>query len=62
MNPLEIRNATIARSNQTLIADLNLRVEPGEVLTLMGVSGSGKSTLLNWIIGALDPAFEARGE
>lgn len=28
----------------------------------MGVSGSGKSTLLNWIIGALDPAFEARGE
>ena len=42
MNPLEIRNATIARSNQTLIADLNLRVEPGEVLTLMGVSGSGR--------------------
>ena len=62
MNPLEIRNAMIARSNQTLIADLNLRVEPGEVLTLMGVSGSGKSTLLNWIIGALDPALEARGE
>ena len=62
MNPLEIRKATIARSGQTLIADLNLRVEPGEVLTLMGVSGSGKSTLLNWIIGALDPAFEAHGE
>lgn len=62
MNPLEIRKATIARSGQTLIADLNLRVAPGEVLTLMGVSGSGKSTLLNWIIGALDPIFDVRGE
>lgn len=62
MSPLEIRKATIARAGQTLIADLNLRVAPGEVLTLMGVSGSGKSTLLNWVIGGLDLAFEARGE
>lgn len=62
MNPLEIRNATITRAGETLVADLSLRVAPGEVLTLMGVSGSGKSTLLNWVIGGLDPAFEARGE
>jgi ABC-type lipoprotein export system ATPase subunit len=32
---------------------VNLRIAPGEVVTVMGPSGSGKSTLLN-MIGALD--------
>jgi putative ABC transport system ATP-binding protein len=32
---------------------VNLKIEPGELVTVMGPSGSGKSTLLN-IIGALD--------
>lgn len=62
MHPFEIRNATITRAGEPLIAGLDLRIAPGAVCTLMGVSGSGKSTLLNWIIGALDPAFAAHGE
>ena len=62
MSPFEIRNATITRAGEPLITGLDLRIAPGVVSTLMGVSGSGKSTLLNWIIGALDPAFAARGE
>jgi putative thiamine transport system ATP-binding protein len=59
---LDIRNLTIARAGQTLIAGLDLAVPAGDILTLMGASGSGKSTLLNWLIGALDPAFTVRGE
>lgn len=39
-----------------LLNDLNLKVEEGEFITLMGPSGSGKSTLLN-VIGMLD-AFQ----
>ncbi len=62
MNKLEIRNLKVSRDGQVLIGGLDLSVAPGEVFTLMGASGSGKSTLLNWIIGALDPVFEVRGE
>jgi molybdate transport system ATP-binding protein len=35
--------------------DLNLRVNPGEILVLMGENGSGKSTVLNNISGLLKP-------
>ncbi|MGB5982355.1 MAG: ABC transporter ATP-binding protein [Nonlabens sp.] len=36
-----------------LLNDMNLKVEEGEFISLMGPSGSGKSTLLN-VIGMLD--------
>lgn len=59
---LDIKNLTITQGSQTLIANLNLRVDGGAVATVTGASGSGKSTLLNWLVGDLDPAFEASGE
>ncbi len=40
---------------------LNARIDPGEVLTVMGRSGVGKSTLLAAITGTLPPAFQLRG-
>lgn len=39
--------------------DINLNIEPGEYLSLMGPSGSGKSTLLN-ILGLLDKPTSGR--
>ena len=40
-----------------ILKDINLNVEEGEFISIMGPSGSGKSTLLN-VIGMLDQANE----
>ncbi|MGA7343558.1 MAG: ABC transporter ATP-binding protein [Terracidiphilus sp.] len=42
-----------ARGELNLFDNLNLRVEPGEMVAIVGQSGAGKSTLLH-ILGALD--------
>ena len=40
---------------KTVIRDLNLTLEPGDFLTIIGSNGAGKTTLLNLISGALMP-------
>ena len=59
---LEIRDLHLSKPGQVIINRLELKVEAGEIVTVMGVSGSGKSTLLNWMIGDLAPVFTASGE
>jgi branched-chain amino acid transport system ATP-binding protein len=40
----------------TILRDVDVRVEPGEVVGILGANGAGKTTLLRAIAGAL-PAF-----
>lgn len=42
-----------------VLKDINLHIDQGEFVAIMGPSGSGKSTLIN-IIGFLDTAFEGK--
>ncbi|MDA2510376.1 ABC transporter ATP-binding protein [Bacillus cereus] len=41
------------KNNFSALKDINLTIEEGEIIAIMGPSGSGKSTLLN-IIGLID--------
>lgn len=57
---LEFDKVRIALHGRSLL-HLDVRIGPGEVLTVMGPSGSGKSTLLAFAAGFLAPAFAASG-
>ncbi len=46
---IEVRNAALRYGNRSVIRGLDLTIEPGEMIGLVGHSGSGKSTLVNLI-------------
>ncbi|CAM5762077.1 ABC transporter ATP-binding protein [Labrys miyagiensis] len=51
MSMLEIRNLDAYYGESHILQGVNLMVEPGEVVTLIGRNGAGKSTLLKSIMG-----------
>ena len=52
---LSLRNITLAYGGPPLLDGINLQLEPGDRLCLMGRNGSGKSTLMKLISGELTP-------
>lgn len=52
---IELRNLSVGYDGTPLLQGINLRVEKGEILFILGGSGCGKSTLLKHIIGLLPP-------
>lgn len=57
---LELNEVSISLNGKQLL-EIDCRVGPGEILTVMGPSGSGKSSLLAYIAGFLAPVFESKG-
>lgn len=52
---LELKNVTAGYENAVIIKDINLSLQKGEIISLIGKSGIGKSTLLNVISGLITP-------
>lgn len=49
------RELSLGYEGQTVLSGLNLRVQNGEYLCVVGDNGSGKSTLLRGLLGLLPP-------
>ena len=52
---LELSNITVLRQRRTILDDVSLTVEPGQVVALVGPNGAGKSTLLGVCAAAIHP-------
>ncbi|MBA3234364.1 MAG: ABC transporter ATP-binding protein [Chloroflexi bacterium] len=53
---LEVAGLTVRYGVVTAVAELDLRVERGEIVVVLGPNGAGKSTLLRTIAGVHRPA------
>ncbi|HXY34936.1 MAG TPA: ATP-binding cassette domain-containing protein [Planctomycetaceae bacterium] len=52
---LRLRNITFSYGGASLLEGINLEIQPGERIGLMGRNGAGKSTLLKLLEGTLQP-------
>ena len=52
---LQLKNINKRFGSKTVAQDINLNVEAGEILAVLGRSGCGKSTLLKTIVGLVRP-------
>jgi len=52
---LELKNITLALGGPSILQDVNLRVQKGERISLLGRNGEGKTTLLRLLDGQLRP-------
>lgn len=51
---LELSNISVELSGKSILRSINLKVEEGEFISLLGASGCGKSTMLKTIAGILE--------
>lgn len=53
---LRAERLAVCRGSRTVLADIDLALQPGEVFGVLGPNGAGKSTLLGALSGELAPA------
>jgi ABC-type branched-subunit amino acid transport system ATPase component len=54
MNFITLKNITKSFNGVDVLKDINLTIDEGETLGILGRSGSGKSVLINMLRGTLD--------
>ena len=50
---LEIRNLTCGYANEAVVSSVNLTLEAGEIVAILGPNGVGKTTLFKTVLGIL---------
>lgn len=55
MEKLTAKKITVSYEGENVIEDINIHLDEGEVVSLLGVSGSGKTTLFNILSGIALP-------
>ncbi|MGE4378525.1 MAG: energy-coupling factor transporter ATPase [Candidatus Izemoplasmatales bacterium] len=56
MSYIEVKNLTFSYNDKTnVLEDVNLSIEKGEWIAVLGHNGSGKSTLAKTLVGLLEP-------
>ncbi len=55
MSTLETENLFCAYNGETVLYDINLRIEPGRFICLLGPNGSGKTTLMRAFCRIIKP-------
>lgn len=55
MEKLEVRNVSKSFDGKSVLEDISIELNRGELVSLLGVSGGGKTTLFNVISGLLQP-------
>lgn len=56
MSLVKVENLSIRYGGNTVLSNVSLTIEAGEIVTIVGPNGSGKTSLLRAIIGAVKPA------
>lgn len=52
---IEFKDVTISHSGEPILQAVNLAIDPGSVVALVGLSGSGKTTLFNSLLRFVTP-------
>ena len=56
MSPLiQCQHVDFGYDNQDAVTDVNMEVDPGDYLCIVGENGSGKSTLMKGLLGLIRP-------
>ena len=58
---LELKSVSVMRGRARILKDISGRLEPGQIVGLIGPNGTGKSTLVNAIATCIPLAAPSTG-